>query len=227
MTEEFLEIQETIFSGSTDSISRILQFWPNILAAAGVFLFGWALSIFARKMIEKIGEKLKIAHLAEKSGFKKILQKAGVKKAPSVVVAQFLQGWIVTIFLLSAAKILNLTAVSNFLEKIIEFLPNIVVALFILLFAVRFGDFIGALISGALSIANSNASKVVAVVIKNIVIAFGIMAALVELHIAENLISTLFIGLVAAIALAGGLAFGLGGKEIVAQMLRDLTKKKN
>jgi len=226
MTEKLYEVKQTIVSSSTGSIVKILEFWPSILGAIGVFLFGWTLSILVKKVIEKIANKFRFLHFAKKTGFENLLKKANITSPPGEVIAKFLQAWIVTIFLLSATKILHLDAVSGFLEKIINFIPNVIVALLIVLFAVKMGEFIGGIVAGAFLIANSNATKIVSLAVKNILIAFGVMAALVELNIAKELIQIIFTGFIAMLALAGGLSFGLGGKEAVKTLLKDLKKKK-
>lgn len=222
------EIHQSVVSSSTDSVVQILAFWPQILAAFTVFIIGWLLSILLRKGIIKLGDRIKIPHFAEKSGFKDFLEKANIQSPPSVVIAKFFQAWIITIFLLAATKIVHLDTVSNFLEAIIYFIPNLIVAILILLFAVRFGDFASGIVAGALSLADSHATKVVSIVVKNILIAFGIMAAIVQLDIpgASELIRILFIGFVASISLAGGLAFGLGGKDFIRDLLENLKKTK-
>lgn len=222
MNDKLNEVQETFFSSSTESIGKILAFWPSILAASGVLLLGLLISFLIGKFFNKIGEKLKLSMLSEKIGFTALLKKANIKLSPSTIIASFFQGWVLTVFLLATANILKLTAVSDFLEKITDFLPSVLVAFFILLFAFRMGDFIGAIAMSLLSVANSHAAKILSVVIKNIVIAFGVMAALVELEIAPELVQILFAGLIFMMALAGGLAFGLGGKDVVRELLEDM-----
>lgn len=226
MNGKFTEISDAVFSSSTDSLVQIVSFWPNILAAAAVLLFGWLISWLLKKLIVKLGEKLRFGHFAGKIGFDTLLEKANISASPSEVIANFFQAWIITVFLLSSAKILHLDAVSAFLDSVIGFLPNVAVAIFIILFAVRLGDFLGAIVGSTFALSDSHAGKVLSIATKNIVIAFGIMAGLVELHIAAELISIIFTGFIAMLALGGGLAFGLGGKDVVRELLEDLRKKK-
>jgi hypothetical protein len=191
----------------------------------GVFLFGLAFSIAVKKTVIKVGEKIDVHNFTKKIGLQNLLLKFNIHSAPSIVIARFLQGWIFTIFLLTSTQILKLDPVSDFLEDVINFLPNVVVALFIMLFAVRFGDFLSGIVMGAFYSKDSHAGKILSLVCKNIIVAFGALVALNQMHIASEFIKIIFIGLISMVSLAGGLAFGLGGKEVVYEFLEDLRNQ--
>ncbi len=226
MIEKLTEVQETVFSSSSESIGQIVYLWPTVLAAIGVLVLGWLLSYLVGKFFVKLGEKARLNYVLDKIGFSNLLKKAKIKSPPSLVIGRFFQGWIITVFLLGTANILQLDPVSDFLTKIIDFLPNILVALLIMLFAFRMGDFVGAIVNSVLSATGSHGAKVLSMVIKGILIAFGVLAALVELNIAPELMQILFTGFIFMIGLAGGLAFGLGGKDVVREFLEDLRDEK-
>ncbi|MBT4936297.1 hypothetical protein HON22_00095, partial [Candidatus Peregrinibacteria bacterium] len=125
----------------------------------------------------------------------------------------------------AASKILELSAISEFLDKVISYIPNVVVALFIVLIGFQLASTIGALVESTLNIMDSAAAKVLGLVAKNIIVLFSILAALIQLNIAEDLVTILFIGVVTMTSLAGGLAFGLGAKDFVADLLKNMNKK--
>jgi uncharacterized spore protein YtfJ len=220
-------IWQDIFDSSANSMGDILNDWEQIAWAGGVFILGYLVSIFLKKLILKIGKKIKLPTLAEKSGFKKFLEKAGIKTSASLVIANSIQAWIISVFLLQATEILELNAVAEFLDKIITFIPDVVVSLFIVLLAVRMGDFIGGLVASALTLADSHAAKIVSLTAKSILIIFGVMTALVRLDIKylNELITVFFVAFVSMLALAGALAFGLGGKDVVREVLEELREK--
>lgn len=115
--------------------------------------------------------------------------------------------------------------VEEFLDKVITLAPNIVIAMLIVLFAVQMGNTASSLTKNFLRIGDKNAREIVAAVAQNIIFAFGILAALFQVGIAPELVQTIFTALVAMIALAGGLAFGLGGKDFIREMLEEMRKK--
>lgn len=219
------EINSTIFSSSSNTLVDILEKWPQILAALGVIAIGYLIMRLIQWLIVKISKKIFLHTLSERSGFTEFLEKAKVKAAPSEVIANFVGGYVFTLFFLASSKILGLHAISEFLDKVISYIPNIVVALFIVLIGFQLANTIGALVESTLSIMDSAASKVLGLVAKNIIIIFSILAALIQLNIAEELVKILFIGVVAMTSLAGGLALGLGGKDFVANLLKNMNKK--
>ena len=92
----------------------------------------------------------------------------------------------------------------------------------ILAVAFLVANFVYAVVKGSTKVAGIVSATLLATVAKWAIVIFGFLAALVQLGIASSLINTLFIGLVAMLALAGGLAFGLGGKDEAAAILKRL-----
>ncbi|MEI7510901.1 MAG: hypothetical protein WCJ84_01945 [Candidatus Peregrinibacteria bacterium] len=191
-----------------------------------LLIFGWWLGAIVEGIIVKIGDRPFLQHLAKRSGFSDLLKKAEIHESPALVIGQFLKGYIFSLFILSVANILGITAIAEFLESIIRYIPNIVVALIIVLFGVQVGDTTAAVIKSGFKVAKSSSGKILALVAEGIIVTFSILAALSQLKIAEDLVRVLFIGFVGMIAISGGLAFGLGGKKIVEEFLDDLRDAK-
>ena len=118
---------------------------------------------------------------------------------------------------------------TDYLKQVVLFIPNVVISMIILLAGILLGNFVRNIVKPALDAAHMHSSDVLAGLSKWAIVVFSFMAALVQLEIAPDLIRVLFTGLVAMIALAGGLAFGLGGKEHASKVLealkRDITSK--
>ena len=144
-------------------------------------------------------------------------------------VAKFMGGlvkwFLILVFLMAATDILRLTQVTNFLNSIILYLPNVVVAAVILAVAFLVANFVFAVVKGSTKVAGIVSATLLATVAKWAIVIFGFLAALIQLGIAASLINTLFIGFVAMLALAGGLAFGLGGKDEAALILKKIRQE--
>ena len=123
---------------------------------------------------------------------------------------------------MAATDILHLVQVTSFLNSIVLYLPNVIVAAVIMAVAFLVGSFTYAVIKGSTKIAGIVSATLLATIAKWAIVIFGLLAALIQLGVASSLINTIFIGFVAMLALAGGLAFGLGGKDEAALILKKL-----
>jgi hypothetical protein len=140
---------------------------------------------------------------------------------PSVVAGEIVKWAIRLVFLVAAANTLGMPQVSQLLNQVLLWIPNLIVAAIILLVAPLVARFVGGAIeTGAGSMGFSNA-RLLGQIAQWAIIGFAVVIAINQIGIAENLINTLFIGLVAALAIAFGLAFGLGGREVASEITRS------
>ena len=115
-----------------------------------------------------------------------------------------------------------MTEVADFLATVRGYIPDLIIALFIMLVGIRIGNTVSVVVQTSLSLTRSNTAKALGIAAKSTVITFAALAALSQLQIAPILIQILFIGFVSMLALAGGLAFGLGGKDVVKELLEAI-----
>lgn len=192
---------------------------PNILGALIIFFIGWAIAIGLQKLVAQILKAIKIDQLLDKMGAGDALQKAGLKLDVANWIGFLVKWFLIFGFLLAATDILGLQDVSAFLRSVLLYIPNIVVAAVILVVAVWFAGFVQKLAVASISASNIKTASFVGVVVKWAVLIFALFAALTQLGIAPGLLQTLVTGLIAMLAIAGGLAFGLGGREQAAKFL--------
>ncbi|MDI6778410.1 MAG: hypothetical protein QMD77_04450 [Patescibacteria group bacterium] len=204
---------------------RFINFLPSLVGAVLVFVAGWIVAVALGKVVEHIVKMLKVDDVMEKAGTKARFEKAGVR----LDVAKFLGGlvkwFLILVFLMAATDILKLVQVTTFLNSIVLYLPNVVVAAVILAVAFLVANFVFAVVKGSTKVAGLISAMLLATVAKWAIVIFGFLAALIQLGIAASLINTLFIGLVAMLSLAGGLAFGLGGKDEAASILKKIRQE--
>ncbi|MBU1935070.1 hypothetical protein KKF04_03360, partial [Patescibacteria group bacterium] len=174
--------------------------------------------------IIKMSKKIRLEWLADKLGLEHFLKRIKSKFGASHIVAKGVKGYLIFLFFIEATKVAQLTRIAEFLTKVINYVPDVIVAIFIMLVGIRIGNTMQILISTSLSFAKTNTANILGIAAKGTVIAFAVLAALTELEIAEILIQTLFIGFVAMLTIAGGLAFGLGGKDVVKELLEAIKK---
>lgn len=195
---------------------------PNILGAIIIFLLGLIIAVVLRRVVIKAVVLLHIDDLAAKFELKQILGRVGIR----LNVGEFL-GWIVKWFfiivaLVAATDILGWEQVTDYLKQVVLYIPNVIIAVIILLAGILLANFVRNIVKSAVEAAKLTSADFLSGIAKWAILVFSFMAALVQLQIAPDLIRVLFTGLVAMLALAGGLAFGLGGKDHASRFLERL-----
>ncbi|MFZ2193339.1 MAG: hypothetical protein WAV31_03775 [Candidatus Moraniibacteriota bacterium] len=216
---------EAITISLIDIGQKVIHFFPKILGAFLIITIGWFISVMMGKLIARIINKLGLDLAAEKVGFNKKLPNSGIAIKPSGFIGELFKWFFVLVFLTAATSILELDQVNVFFDGIVAYIPNVFVAVIILTFVFLFGNFIYHIIKSSTRAAGVTSATLLANIAKWSIIIFGIFAALIQLGIAPSLVNSMFIGVVAMISLAGGLAFGLGGKEEAQLILRKLREE--
>ena len=204
---------------------RFVNFLPALLGAVLVFVAGWIVAVALGKAVEHIVKVIRIDDVIEKAGTKGRLRKAGVDLNVAKFFGGLVKWFLILVFLMAATDILHLMEVTSFLNSIVLYLPNVIVAAVILAIAFLIGTFAYAVIKGSTKVAGIVSATLLATIAKWAIVIFGLLAALIQLGVASSLINTIFIGFVAMLALAGGLAFGLGGKDEAAMILKKLRRE--
>jgi hypothetical protein len=208
---------------------KLVNFLPALLGALLVFLAGWIIAVTMGKLAEKMMKAARVDRAMEKIGVNFSIDGSKTKHGLSEVFGGLVKWFLVLVFLMAATDILNLTQVTEFLNKILLYLPNVVVSVVILAIVVMVGNFVYGIVKGSTRAAGIMSATLLATTSKWAIIIFGLFAALIQLGIAASLVSTIFIGIVAMLSLAGGLAFGLGGKDearlILEKLRREMTEK--
>ena len=202
-----------------------LHFIPALIGAIIVFAIGWFISVVIGKAVSEVLKRLRFNRIFEKGAWKEALEKAEFKVDAAEFVGIVVKWVLVIVFLLAAVEILGLTQFAGFLSAVLAYLPNVVVAAFIFVAAVIIADILEKVVRATVESIRVGYGHIVGVIIRWSIWIFAIFAILVQLKIAQSLLNTLFTGLVGVIVVAAGLAFGLGGREIAAEVLRDLYKK--
>jgi small-conductance mechanosensitive channel len=222
MVDILLESLQGVWEG-------FIGFLPTLVAALIVFIVGWLIAIFIAKLINKLIKAIKLDSLLAKIGFEKALSKAKIKLDSGKFFEELVKWFLIIVFLMAAVDILGLTQVTLFLQSILYYIPSVVVAAIVLLAAAIIAKFMYKLVKASADAAGLHSSSAIAGIVKWAILIFGFVIALTQLGIATALIQTIVMGIIAMIAIAGGLAFGLGGKDMAGKILdkikEDLTEK--
>ena len=202
-----------------------MLFLPAFLGALIIFFVGLVIATGLGKVVEKLIDALKLDRLLDQLGLGKVLERANVRLHSGRFVGVLVQWFFIIVTLLAVSDILNLFAFSDFLKQVLLYVPNIVVAVLIMLAGVVMATFLAKLVRASVLAARLHAAHFLGTLTKWSILVFAFLAALSQLGVAGALVNTLIIGFVAMLALAGGLAFGLGGRDVAAAWLEKLKEE--
>ena len=220
---------EILLNSLKEVWGSFIGFLPTLIAALIVFIVGWLIAIFIGKLINRLIKTIKLDLLLSRLGFEKALARAKMKLDSAKFFEELVKWFFIIVFLMTAANILGLGQVTLFLQSILYYIPSVIVAAIVLLAAAIIAKFMQKLVKASADTAGLASSGAIAGIVKWAILIFGFVIALTQLGIAVNLIQTIVMGIIAMIAIAGGLAFGLGGKDMAAKILdkikQDLGEK--
>jgi len=196
----------------------------SILASLVVFLIGWLIAAFVKLILEFFLSKIQIKEWFNQVGLGKYVEDFTWEERLDKILAE-IGFWIVLlIFLMTSFDLLGLTAVSSFISNVVDYLPKAVAGGLILLAGFLFGELTRKVVAGVLRGLEKKSALGVSVFIKWTIIVFSFLAALNTWGVAVEIVNTLAMGVVLFVALAGGLAFGLGGQETAREILESVKR---
>lgn len=202
------------------------SFVPQLVIALLVLIAGWIVGGIISRVVQKGFKMLHLDTALDKAGVDELSEKAGYKFKPAKFVGTIVKWFIIIAFAIVAFDILNLGAVTDFMTNaVLGYLPHVFAAVLILFAAVLVASFARQTAVAVLKASGSTNVEMFGKLAYYLVIGFGIIALLNQLKIAEELMQTLFMGIIFALSLAAGLAFGLGGRDAASRFIDSLTKK--
>jgi hypothetical protein len=201
------------------------NFVPNLVGALIVLIIGLIVAAGLGALVEKIFEGIRLDPLLEKAGLKPYFERAGLKLRGAYFLGRLVYWFIAIAFLLAASDSLGLYSLSTFLGAVLGYLPNVIAAVLIMLAAVVLANFLRRVVTASVLSAKLHAAHFLGTLMWWAVVVFAFLAALVQLNIAVTIIQSIVTGFIAMMALAGGLAFGLGGKDYANHLLNKLRER--
>jgi hypothetical protein len=204
---------QAIMTSIAAALAMFLGAIPKVIGFAVIVIVGWIIAGLIAAAVAAILRTVKFNDLAQRSGFADFVRQAGIRTDASGALATIAKWFVRLIVLVVAFDALGLPAVSQVLQQLLLWIPNLVVAMVVLVLAGLAANAVHALVRGATAQAGLGNPDLLANVARVAIWAFAIVIAVNQLGIATTLVNTLFMATVGAVALALGLAFGLGGRE--------------
>ncbi len=197
---------------------------PNVLGAIIVLIVGWIIAVGLEGLVVGLLRALRLPHAMERFHAKAFMERLGITMDIASILGWLVKWFFIIVFLMTAADILQWVSVTAFLRTILFYIPNVIIAVVILFAGAVIAHAVSTVVLHAVKASGVMPATVLASVAKWAVLIFSALAALAQLGIATELIHILFTGFVFMVALAGGLAFGLGGKEQAGIILEKIRK---
>ncbi len=210
---------QAIFTALTNALNLLLEFIPKLIGFLVILLVGWIVATLVSKGVTYLLRKVGFDRLSERIGLTRLEQRMGVRMDTAGILGTIVYWFLFLIFLVPAADALGVPAVSNILNELIAYIPNVFVAILVLFLGALGGTFVASLVRGATASANMGNPNLYANIARWAVIGFAAIVALEQLKIAPSIMNILFTAIVGGSALAFGLAFGLGGQDTARRLL--------
>ena len=214
-----MEITESLQKG----FDRFFEFLPNLLGFLVLLVIGYIVAKLVQTAIRKVLEKVGVDRHLRESEANKYVDRVMPGASPSNGIARIVFWFVFVFFLVAAVGALQIPAVTTFMNEVLAYLPNVIVA--ILIFVVA------ALISGAVAagitkvMGDTPTGKIAATILPALVMVIALFMILEQLQIAPEIVRIAFAATMGALALGLALAFGLGGRDVARRMLEDAYAK--
>jgi hypothetical protein len=203
----------------------MVEFFPKLIIGLIIFVIGWLVSAGTGKIVAAALDKIGFDRIFQKDGWKSALEKADIKVHPSEFIGAIVKWILVIIFLLIFVEIMGFSQFALFLKEVIAWLPNIVIAAAIFVVSVIIADILEKIINASVREIGVKYAEFLGSMIKWAIYIFAGFAIFIQLGVAPSIINTLIMGIVGMLALAFGLAFGLGGKDAAADLIKSVRNK--
>lgn len=222
MPEQIVNWGTQLQNSLASALALILSAIPNVVAFLIILCAGWIVVTLVARGTVAVLRRVRFNDMAHRSGLAAFVTNTGVDTDAIGFVALVAKWFIGLIAMVVAFDALGLPAVSDTLRQLVLWLPNVVVALVVLVIGGLAANALHGIVRASAASANLGSPDLLGSIARGSVWAFAIVAAVNQVGIARELVTIMFTALVAALALAIGLAFGLGARETAGEIAHDL-----
>ncbi len=208
-----------IWTSLTDALGLAFAFIPKLIGFLLILFIGWLISAALRRGVTALLRKVGFDRVADRIGLTRLEQQMGLRMDAAELLGRIVYWFVFLIFLVPAVNTLGLTTVSDLLGRVVGYLPNVFVAILVLFLGTLAATVVADIVRGATASTRVGNPNIFANIARYAILGFVALIALEQLQIAPALIQILFTAIVGSVALAFGLAFGLGGRESASRWL--------
>ena len=200
-----------------------INFVPALLFAIIIFIVGWVVGSIVGRAVAQVISSLKVDKALKSAGVDEVVGRAGLTLNTGSFIGMIVKWFIIIVFLIASLDLLGLDSVNDFLRSdVLGYLPHVIVAALVLVIASVVADALDKVVRASAKASGVRSANFLGIVSRYAIWVVAIVVALTELGIAREVVFSLFQPLVYMFAIAGGLAFGLGGKDAAARWIARL-----
>ncbi len=215
------DLGQTLLTSINDGINAILIFVPKLVAGGIILILGVIVASLVKQMFVGLFRALRVESMLKKYG----VPEAKDEFTWTNIIAEIAKWFIIVVFLIPTADVWGLPRVVTVLNEFLLYLPNVFVSAIIAIVGFMFARLSHDVILASGKGISAEAAHTIAAVARWAIIVFVVLAILTQLGVAADLIRILFTGFVAMVAIAGGIAFGLGGQTSAKDIIEAIRNK--
>ena len=210
---------QAVITSFASALALLFAGIPKIIGFLVILAVGWFIASALAAVVTRLLRAIRFNDLAARAGLSGFVSRMGVRMDPSAFVANIAKWFVRLVVLVVAFDALGLPAVSQVLQSFLLWIPNLIVALAVLVIGGLAASALSKVVRGAASESELGNPDLLATITQVAVWAFAVVIAINQIGVATSLVNTLFMATVGAVALAIGLAFGLGGRDTAARIV--------
>jgi len=208
-----------ILQSLQSAFTTFLNYIPNVIGALLVLIIGYIIARLLRAGISRLLRKVRVDEKLTHGSGGEYVARFSPQGKPSQLVGVVVQYVLMVFVIVAAVGTLNIPAVTGFVNQVLAYLPNVLVALLIFLVAAAIAAAVGGLVHRTMG--DTPTGRVVRSAAPTLVMAIAVFMILNQLGIAETIVTATYIALIGAVALGSALAFGLGGRDAAADLINS------
>ncbi len=221
-----MEQLDVFVASFTSFWTELARFIPQLLAALALLFIGWLLAKISRTGIMRLLKLLNFDRVTERSGLESFLKQAELDVSVASILGNLVYWLIILVMIVTVANSLGLHMVADLFNKVVLYIPNVIVAILVLVFGTILARFINRIVFAWLNNVGFSGALTVSTFSEYAMIIFVFFVALEQLQIASELITAAFTIAFGAVGLAFAIAFGLGAKDWAARVVDQAVNKK-
>jgi hypothetical protein len=214
-------VGDTLTASINNALTGVVNFIPNFVAGLVILLIGIIVASILKQVVVSVLKALKIDSFLKKYGVPELKEEFSWTN----ILAELVRWFVIVVFLIPTADVWGLPRITTILNEFLLYLPNVFVAAVVALIGFVFARLAHDVILVSAKNVDAKTASTIATVARWAVNVFVILVVLTQLGVAADLIRILFTGLVAMLAIAGGIAFGLGGQNAAKDTIENVRKK--
>ncbi|MGC9444503.1 MAG: mechanosensitive ion channel family protein [Candidatus Methanospirareceae archaeon] len=218
-----VELIDTIMESFATAIGTMIEWIPAIIAAAIILLIGWFAGKFAGKIVGTIIDKIGLGPALDKTIIGDVVKSSGITTAKLFDI--LVRWFIYIIFIMAAINVLGIALLIDFMNKLVLYIPHLIAGILLLVVGLILVDFVMDWLEAQLKTREVGFGDIVVPILRALFTLLILTLALDQMLIDTEIIYTFLVplawGLGIGLAVALGIALGWGGKDIVADYLKD------